>query len=255
MKNYDAFIFDLDGVITDTATVHALSYKIIFDEYLKKFAQEGGLMFKEFSIDHDYRAFIDGKPRHKGVEDFLMSRGISLELGQQDDAFECLTICGLGNKKNAIFQSMIKQQAPEVFRSSVDLISDLKKNGVKMAVASSSKNCQLILNKAGLLEMFDVIVDGNTADMLELKGKPQGDIFIVALERLRCEPKRSVIAEDAVSGVQAGRQADVALTIGVARHDNRLALQQEGADIVIDDFDRVTALVIDNWLDLKKKIC
>ncbi len=255
MQHYDTFIFDLDGVITDTATVHALSYKLVFDEYLKTIAEQGGPVFREFSMDTEYGTFIDGKPRHKGVADFLMSRGVYLEHGHQDDPFESSTICGLANKKNAIFQSLITQEVPKVFQSTADLIYDLKKNGVKMAVASSSKNCQFVLNKVGLDGMFDVVVDGNTAVQSGLHGKPHGDIFIFALERLNSRPDRSVIAEDAVSGVQAARQANVALIIGVARKDNQSILKQEGSDVVIDGFDHVTVSVIDDWLERKKRIC
>ncbi len=252
MKHYDAVVFDLDGVVTQTAKAHALSWKLAFDEYLMKCIKLGKKTFKKFSIEDDYRPFIDGKPRYKGVAAFLASRNVQIPSGSSDDASDQETVCGLGNLKNEKFHEILKQQGPEIFHSTVDLIHDLKKNHIKVGVASSSKNCQLILKETGLEELFETIVDGIVSAQLGLKGKPEGDIFVTAAKNLGCSPLRSVVIEDALSGVQAGQQGGFALVIGVARENNEKELKENGADVVVKDFQGVFASTIDQWLANKE---
>ncbi len=252
MKHYDAVIFDLDGVITKTALVHASSWKEMFDEYLRLREQRDGESFKEFTHEKDYLPFVDGKPRYKGVRSFLESRGINIPFGDPDDSSDQETACGLGNKKNVKFQKILEEKGAEVFDPAVVLIKDLKSKGVRIGVASSSKNCQLILQKTGLEDLFETRVDGVVSAELGLKGKPEGDIFVRAAENVGCTPDRSIVVEDAVSGVQAGQNGKFALVIGVARENNEKELKENGADIVVTSFEGVNAQKIDEWLEKKK---
>ncbi len=251
MKSYDAVIFDLDGVITKTALVHAASWKEMFDGYLKARELRDGEPFKEFTHEKDYLPFVDGKPRYKGVQSFLESRNIDIPFGDPSDLPDSETVCGLGNKKNVKFQAILEQKGAEVFEPAVALIKDLKANGVHVAVASSSKNCQLILQKTGLEELFESRVDGVVSAELGLKGKPEGDIFVTACKNIGCMPQRGVVVEDAVSGVQAGKNGDFALVLGVAREGNEQELKSNGADVVVANFKEVNAQRIDQWLQEK----
>ncbi|MDD3374141.1 MAG: beta-phosphoglucomutase family hydrolase [Candidatus Omnitrophica bacterium] len=248
MKNYDAVIFDLDGVITKTALAHAASWKEMFDEYLKSREQRDGESFKEFTHEKDYLPFVDGKPRYKGVQSFLESRGIDIPYGDPADAPDMETACGLGNKKNIMFKNILAEKGAEVFDPAVALIKDLKANGVHVGVASSSKNCQLILQKTGLEDLFETRVDGVVSAELGLKGKPEGDIFVTACKNVGCTPDRAVVVEDAVSGVQAGKNGGFAFVLGVAREGNEKELQSNGADVVVTNLENVNAQRIDQWI-------
>ena len=202
-RSYDAVIFDLDGVITKTATLHAAAWKKLFDWFLKK---RQGKDFKPFDIDEDYRRYVDGKPRYKGVQSFLASRGIKLDYGSPDDDPDQETVCGLGNKKNAFFHEEINKQGVEVYGDALQFLHKLKVAGLKTAVISSSKNCSTFLKAAHLTQHFNIKVDGVDAEELGLKGKPDPDIFLVAAQKLEVRPPRTIIVEDAISGVQAGKK-------------------------------------------------
>lgn len=249
--NYKAVVFDLDGVITNTAKVHAAAWKKMFDEYLRQREEAHQETFREFTYQEDYLNYVDGKPRYKGVRSFLESRGIDLPEGSPDDDPSQETVCGLGNRKNDAFVTVLKENGVEVFESTVDLIRQLRNQGVHCGVASSSKNCQIVLQIAGIEELFETRVDGVVSVELGLHGKPEGDIFVRAAENMGCSPEESIVVEDAVSGVQAGVNGKFALVIGIARENNQEELKKNGADVVIEDFAGVTPENIGEWLSTK----
>lgn len=230
-----AGIFDLDGVITQTAKVHASAWKEMFDGYLSARHAGQGKM-RPFDIKTDYSRYVDGKPRYDGVASFLESRGITPPYGSPQDSPAKETICGLGNRKNQLFQRKIREQGVDIFPKALDFIHSLKEKEIKTAVVSSSKNCPVILEAAGLGGLFDVRVDGNDLDKYHLKGKPNPDIFLEAARRLKVKPESSVVFEDAISGIQAGKKGGFGCVIGVARKNNSSSLKKEGADAVIEDF-------------------
>ncbi|TVR81604.1 MAG: beta-phosphoglucomutase family hydrolase [Rhodospirillales bacterium] len=232
---YDAWLFDLDGIITDTASVHATAWKKMFDAFLKTYAEREDAPFEPFEVDPDYFRYVDGRPRYEGVDSFLRSRGIVLERGDPSDAPDKETVCGLGNRKNAMFNDVLKEQGAEVFQTSVELIRKLKAKKKRIAVVTSSKNCDTVLEVAGLTGLFEAKVDGNVAAEKNLAGKPDPHTYEVAAKMLGATPDRSVVFEDAISGVQAGRAGGFGLVIGVARHDDPEALRKNGADIVVAD--------------------
>jgi len=243
-----AVIFDLDGVITKTAKVHAAAWKVMFDEYMQQREKNNGEPFKEF-VQDDYLTYVDGKPRYKGVQSFLESRNINIPFGEPEDGTEVESVCGLGNRKNEKFLEVLKKDGIEIYTSTVDLIRDLKSKDIRIGVASSSKNCQLVLQQTDLEKYFETRVDGVVSAELGLKGKPEGDIFVRAAENLGCDPAYSVVVEDAVSGVQAGQNGKFGLVIGVAREDNEKELENNGADVVVTDFAGVTTTTIEEWLN------
>jgi beta-phosphoglucomutase family hydrolase len=236
----EAVIFDLDGVVTDTAGVHAKAWKALFDGYLKERAETRGEPFEPFDSKGDYLAWVDGKPRYQGVKSFLESRGIDLPFGEPGDAPDVETVCGLGNRKNVHFQERLRLDGVKVFQTTVDLIKGLKSLGVQVAMVTSSKNGSEVLRRAGLDDLFEVRVDGVVAAELGLKGKPDPDIFVKAAEMLGVEVSGSVVVEDAVSGVQAGQRGRFGLVIGIDRGGNREALEQNGADLVLEDMGEMT---------------
>ncbi|MFO8052431.1 MAG: trehalose-phosphatase [Candidatus Omnitrophota bacterium] len=240
-------IFDLDGVITQTALVHEEAWKEMFDEYLRLREKRDNEPFKEFRKPEDYLEFVDGKPRYEGVKSFLESRNIKLSFGDPSDQPGKETICGLGNKKNNRFLEVLKKEKPKVYENAVSFIKSLKSKGVKIGVASSSKSCKPILETAGLLDLFETRVDGVVSARLGLTGKPEGDIFTTAARNLGTEPLESMVIEDAVSGVQAGRNGGFGLVLGVARRDNKKELTKEGADIAISDFKNINLELIKDW--------
>jgi beta-phosphoglucomutase family hydrolase len=232
---YDAILFDLDGVITDTASIHALCWKQMFDEYLRERASRSGEAFRPFDLASDYRLYVDGKPRFDGVRDFLASRGIQLPEGNLDDSTQAETVCGLGNRKNDLVNAVIEDRGVEAYTGSVELIHQLRRQGFKIAVVTSSQNCRPVLKAAGLEVLFDVLVDGNTIHEQHLAGKPAPDTFLMAAKLLGAEPARTVVIEDAISGVQAGSNGNFGLVIGVARKGNVEELRSNGADLVVND--------------------
>lgn len=245
--SFKAVIFDLDGVITQTARVHSLAWKKMFDGYLKLRQNKYGEQFKEFTHERDYLPFVDGKPRYQGVESFLISRGINLEFGDPSDSPDAETICGLGNKKDSTFNAILASEGVSVYDSTVNMIKKLKSCGIKLGVASSSKNCKAVLKAAGLLELFDTRVDGVVSIKLKLKGKPEPDIFTTACDNLRVGYKKAIIVEDAVSGVQAGSKGNFGLVLGIARENNKHELKINGADKVINDFSEITIDYLEKW--------
>ena len=233
--HYDAVLFDLDGVITDTAKLHAASWKQMFDAYLQKRAAERGEAFRPFDIDTDYRLYVDGKPRFDGVRDFLTSRGIQLPEGTPDDPPQAETVGGLGNRKNVLVNKIIAEEGVEPYEGSVRLIRQLRHKGLKIAVVTSSQNCEAVLKAAKLDGNFDVQIDGNEIEAKQLAGKPAPDTFLMAAKLLGVEPQRAVVIEDAISGVQAGANGKFGLVIGVARKANAEELRHEGAHLVVMD--------------------
>ena len=237
-KEYKAFIFDLDGVITQTAKVHAAVWKQMFDEYLKE-KSSSSKDFVPFDINNDYRKYVDGKPRYDGVKSFLDSRGIEIPFGSPDDSPDRETVCGLGNRKNQLFHKNLKKNGVETYENAVDLIQRIQDRHIKTAVVSSSKNCSAVLKAAKLDKVFDVQVDGIISEKMNLKGKPHPDIFLEAAKRLNSEIKKSVVVEDALAGVEAGRRGGFGCVIGVDRIGRGSDLKNKGADIVVSDLSQI----------------
>lgn len=232
---YDAVLLDLDGVITDTASLHAVCWKQMFDEYLQKRATQRSEAFRPFDIATDYRLYVDGKPRFDGVRDFLTSRVIRLPEGTPDDPPELETVCGLGNRKNVLVNEIIEERGVAPYEGSVRLIHQLRHDGFKIAVVTSSQNCTTVLKAAKLNGLLDAQVDGNVIKTQQLTGKPAPDTFLLAARLLRVKPARAVVIEDAISGVQAGLSGRFGLVVGVARKGNAEELKRHGADLVVKD--------------------
>ena len=231
-ERYDAVLFDLDGVITDTASLHALCWKKMFDEYLKTRAAQRGEVFRPFDIATDYRLYVDGKPRFDGVRDFLTSRAIELPEGTPDDPPQAETVCGLGNRKNDLINEVIEDIGVKAYDGSVRLIPELHHQGFKIVVVTSSQNCTTVMRAADLDGLFDVQVDGNMIEEQHLAGKPTPDVFLTAAKLLGVEPRRAVVVEDAIS---AGPSRHFGLVIGVARKGNAEELTRHGANLVVND--------------------
>lgn len=232
---YDAVLLDLDGVITDTARLHAACWREMFDVYLQARAALNGEAFRPFDPDADYRLYVDGRPRFDGVRAFLDLRGIDLPEGSPDDPPSLETICGLGNRKNELVNALIEKQGVQPYEGSVKLIERLRHEGFKTAVVTSSQNCTAVLRAARLDALFDAQVDGNLIQTLKLAGKPAPDAFLKAASLLEVEPARAVVIEDALSGVEAGAHGHFGLVIGVARKGNAEELRRHGADLVVND--------------------
>ena len=235
VDRYDAAILDMDGVITQTATLHAQAWKRTFDAFLQDRGGAAGQDAEPFDSDADYRAYVDGKPRYDGVRSFLQARGIDLPEGDPSDPPERETVCGLGNRKNEVFHEVLQQEGVAVYEDTIEQIGNWKQHGLKVAVISSSRNCTEILQTAGVLELFDTKVDGNDVERLQLQGKPAPDIFLRAAEILSVAPERAFVVEDAIAGVQAGRAGGFGLVVGVARAHEGEDLRQHGADRVVHD--------------------
>lgn len=249
---FDAVIFDMDGVITKTAITHAAAWKKMFDEFLQKRAQDLDKEFVEFT-QADYLAYVDGKPRYKGVASFLKSRNITLAYGGANDAPGVESICGLGNRKNEAFNEVIARDGVEVYPSTAQMLDDLQAAGIKLGVASSSKNCAPVLQAVDLLKVFGARVDGVISAELGLSGKPEPDIFTTACDMLGVSYSKSIVVEDAVSGVQAGAKGNFGLTLGIAREDNAKELAENGADHVVSDLDEIGGVNGLNELFLRLK--
>jgi alpha,alpha-trehalase len=234
-----AVIFDMDGVITDTATVHAATWKQMFDEYLRKRAERRGERFQPFDADLDYRRYVDGKPRYDGVEGFLESRGISLLYGNRSDKPDQETVCGLGNRKNEYFLQRLKKQSVKVYESSIAFIKQLKSSDIRTAVISASRNAETVLEVAGVRDLFSVKVDGVDSLKRRLKGKPDPAIFLEAASRLKVKPEKTAIVEDSLAGVEAGRRGKFRVVIGLDRADQGEELRKRGADFVVRDLSQV----------------
>jgi beta-phosphoglucomutase family hydrolase len=236
---FDGVLFDLDGVITKTAKVHALAWKVLFDGFLQEWAKRTGHEQPAFDIVGDYAQYVDGLPRPDGVARFLASRGIVLPRGQASDPQEAQTVNGLGNRKNALLLELIRQHGVEVYPSTVTLIRQLRHCRYRTAVVSSSANCREILMAVGLLDLFDARVDGLDLARGDLRGKPAPDTFLEAARRLEISPSRAAVVEDAVAGVAAGHAGGFGAVIGVNRLGQANALAQAGATVVVDDLSLV----------------
>jgi beta-phosphoglucomutase family hydrolase len=228
-------LFDLDGVLTQTAKVHAQAWKEMFDGFLRERAERTGQPFEEFDRPTDYDEYVDGKPRLDGVRSFLESRGIDLPMGSSSDPPEAETVHALGTRKNDLVLKLIEEQGVEPYEGSVRFVEAAREQGLRRAVVSSSTNCQEVLQAAGIEHLFEVRIDGRVAEREGLNGKPAPDTFLAGARALDAEPAQCAVFEDAQAGVEAGRAGDFGWVVGVDRTGQREALQRRGADIVVDD--------------------
>ncbi|MBO3085937.1 HAD-IA family hydrolase [Cellulomonas fengjieae] len=240
-RAFDAVLFDLDGVLTTTRTVHAAAWKRMFDEFLAEWNATHGTHLAPFDEQSDYASAVDGKPRQIGVRDFLASRGITLPPGTPDSPADELSEWGLGNRKQILVEDEIARHGVEAFPGSVAWVRELREAGLQTAVVSSSRNCEAVLEAAGIANLFDARVDGETSLELGLAGKPAPDGFLEGARRLGTTPERTVVVEDALSGVAAGRAGGFGLVIGVNRDHHADELRANGADIVVDDLGEMLA--------------
>ena len=228
-------LFDLDGVLTQTAKVHATAWKQMFDAYLQERAKQHGEEFVPFDPVKDYDEYVDGKPRYEGVQSFLSARGIDLPRGDPSDPPEKETVDGLGNRKNEIVLQLIHDDGVQPYEGSVRYVHAVRDAGLGRAVVSSSTNCRDVLRAAGIDEFFDTVIDGVVADREHLKGKPAPDTFLAGARALGVEAKAAVVFEDALAGVEAGRAGNFGFVVGVNRTGQADALREHGADVVVDD--------------------
>jgi trehalose 6-phosphate phosphatase len=235
----DAVIFDMDGVVTKTAVVHAAAWKRLFDDYLQELRARDGNLLRPFDADADYRHYVDGKPRYDGVVSFLESRGVSIPYGDPNDPPDRETVCGLGNRKDSYFQQHLMKHGVEAYESTVEMIIELLANGIKTAIISASRNCANVLKAAKVSKLFDAKVDGVDADELGLPGKPDPAVFLEAARRLEVVPERAAVVEDAIAGVQAGRAGHFKLVVGVNRSGEAGVLKENGADVEVADLGEV----------------
>jgi beta-phosphoglucomutase family hydrolase len=242
-QDYDAVLFDLDGVLTRTASVHAAAWKKLFDGFLKERATHAGEPFVPFDVDADYPRYVDGKPRYDGVAAFLESRGIELPLGAPEDGPQVQSVCALGNLKDRYFLQHLEQHGVELYEASIALVRTLRAQEIKTAVVSSSDNCAAVLEAAGIAQLFDARVDGIDVTRLVLKGKPAPDAYIEAARRVGAEPSRAVVVEDAIAGVEAGHAGRFGCVIGVDRSGHAQALRDVGADVVVTNLAQVRVAV------------
>ena len=237
---FDAVLFDLDGVLTSTAAIHARAWKRMFDQYLRdasKRADDGdtGDRFRPFDANSDYKRYVDGKPRYEGVRSFLESRGIQLPYGEATDPPGDATISALGNRKQILVQEAIDGGEVEPFAGSLRWVDRLREQGFRLGVVSSSRNCGPVLRAAGIDHLFETRVDGLTLAELNLPGKPAPDSFLKAAENLGVAPARCVVVEDAISGVEAGRAGGFGLVLGVDREGHADSLMRHGAHAIVKD--------------------
>lgn len=230
-----ACLFDLDGVLTQTAKVHAAAWKQMFDDYLRRRAGASGEEFVPFDPVGDYDEYVDGKPRYEGVRSFLSSRNIELPPGSPDDPPGADTVDGLGNRKNEIVLAMIKKDGVQPYEGSVRYVKAARAAGLRRAVVSSSTNCRDVLVAAGIEDLFEEIIDGVVADRDHLQGKPAPDTFLAGARAVGVEPREAAVYEDALAGVQAGRAGRFGFVVGVDRVGQAEALRAHGADIVVRD--------------------
>jgi beta-phosphoglucomutase family hydrolase len=230
-----ACLFDLDGVLTETAKVHAAAWKQMFDAYLEERAKRTGQSFEPFDAERDYDEYVDGKPRYDGVRSFLAARDIHLPEGSPDDPPDRETICGLGNRKNEIVLRLIREHGVDPYPGSVRYLQAAVEAGLRRAVVSSSTNCRDVLAAAGLADLFDTIIDGHVAEQRHLRGKPAPDTFLEAAKELGVAAADAAVFEDALAGVEAGRAGGFGYVVGVDRVGQADALKAHGADIVVSD--------------------
>jgi beta-phosphoglucomutase family hydrolase len=237
--HFEALIFDLDGVITQTASIHARAWKQVFDEFLARRSMQNHATFVPFDVETDYRRYVDGKPRIAGARSFLAARGIDTP-GTSGDEAEHGTAQGLAGRKDRYFTEILAREGVQAFAPAVGLLREARRNGMRMAVASSSHHCADVLRAAHLTEFFDVRVDGVDIDQLDLEGKPAPDMFLEAAHRLDVAPSRAVVFEDATAGVAAGRAGGFGLVVGVGSGAQNAALLESGAHQVVADLSEVS---------------
>ena len=230
-----ACLFDMDGVVTQTALVHAAAWKEMFDRFLRQRAEETGAKFVPFDASHDYDDYVDGKPRLDGTRSFLQSRGINLPEGSPDDKPGTPTIQGLSNEKNNLVVEKIRTDGVKVYDGTIRYIKAVRAAGLRTAIVSSSANTVDVLTAAGIADLFDARVDGIVAKQRHLAGKPAPDTFLAAAEDLGVPPAQAAVFEDAQSGVAAGHAGHFALVVGVDRVGQAEELRKHGADIVVKD--------------------
>ena len=230
-----ACLFDLDGVLTQTAKVHARAWKEMFDGFLRRRAERTGTPFEPFDLSRDYDEYVDGKPRYDGVRSFLAARGIEPAEGTPDDPPDVETVQGLGNRKNELVLAMMRRDGVQVYEGSVRYVRAVREAGLGRAVVTSSANAGEVLEAAGIDDLFDVRVDGVVAAREHLEGKPAPDTFLAAARALGVTAERAAVFEDALAGVEAGRAGRFGLVIGVDRVGQAEALREHGADIVVSD--------------------
>ena len=230
-----ACLFDLDGVLTQTAKIHAQAWKQMFDEFLRKRAAAAGQPFHEFDLVADYDQYVDGKPRLDGVRSFLQSRGVELPLGSPEDPPEADTLYGLGTRKNDIVLRLIHEQGVEPYEGSVAFVRRAIEQGLRRAVVSSSTNCKDVLEAAGIEDLFELRIDGHVAEQQHLAGKPAPDTYLAGARALGVEPRQAAVFEDALAGVESGRAGKFGWVVGVDRVGQADALRRHGADVVVRD--------------------
>ncbi|MHB8335129.1 MAG: HAD family hydrolase [Acidimicrobiales bacterium] len=236
---YHAWLFDMDGVLTDTASAHAAAWKQTFDEFMTKETTRTGTTYAPFDVEQDYEKYVDGEPRDDGVRNFLAARSITLSEGSDDDSSDTRTVKGLANRKNEVFLTALKRDGVKAFGGAAALVKELRRLGVKVAVVSASENTKSALKAAGILDLFDAIVDGHVVKDLNLKGKPAPDSYLQGAKALGIAASGSVVVEDALAGVEAGRAGHFGLVVGVDHHDATGAhdyadeLRTHGADVVV----------------------
>jgi beta-phosphoglucomutase family hydrolase len=239
LDRLEAVVFDTDGVLTDTASVHATAWKRLFDEYLTRRAAPHHEPFRPFT-EADYLRHVDGRPRYDGVAGFLASRGITLPWGDPSDPPDRETVCGLGNAKDRFFLAHLRDHGAAAFPTSVAFVRRLRARGLRTAAISASRNMVAVLESAGLRGLFDVEVDGVEADRLGLAGKPDPALFLEAARRLQVAPAQAAVVEDALAGVEAGRRGRFQVIVGVDRGGQATALAERGADVVVADLGELT---------------
>jgi beta-phosphoglucomutase family hydrolase len=240
-ERFDAVLFDLDGVLTATASIHAACWKRMFDAFLQRRAAQSRQSYEPFDLLHDYGPYVDGMLREDGVRAFLASRAIQLPEGSAADGPEQETIIGLATRKDLMVKELIASGHVGTYAESIAWVRQLRAQGLKTAVVSASKNTPEVLRAAALTELFDTVVDGNVAAREGLAGKPAADTFLYAAKMLGVAPARAVVVEDAISGVRSGKAGGFGLVIGVARHVEGAALTASGADLVVADLGELLA--------------
>jgi beta-phosphoglucomutase family hydrolase len=230
-----ACLFDLDGVLTQTARVHAAAWKEMFDAFLRERGASTGEPFVPFDPVADYTKYVDGKPRYDGVRSFLASRGIRLPEGDPSDPPSAETVYGLGNRKNELVLTLLKRDGVQAYEGSVRYVRAVRDAGLRRAVVSASANCREVLEAAGIEDLFEVRIDGIVVEQRHLRGKPAPDTFLAAAEELGAQPEEAAVFEDALAGVEAGRAGNFGFVVGVDRAGQREALLEHGADVVVSD--------------------
>jgi beta-phosphoglucomutase family hydrolase len=230
-----ACLFDLDGVLTQTAKVHAAAWKEMFDAFLRERAAKAGEPFRPFDPVADYDEYVDGKPRYDGVRSFLASRGIELPEGREDDSPSVETVRGLGDRKNEIVLRLIREHGVKAYEGSVRYLRAAREAGLRRAVVSSSSNCRDVVAAAGIEALLEARVNGIVAEREHLRGKPAPDTFLAGAHALGVKPAEAAVFEDALAGVAAGRAGGFGCVVGVDRVGQADALRAHGADLVVSD--------------------